>query len=640
MKKADADRALAQLLAEQEASRDETIDEMNRVTERTRDELRHRIAVVSLELDEARDGVVYLSNLINRLLTTRPLIATAHNRGLSIAARTVADTSARRRYADLSGSLVGAEQELPAVCAQYGALSGGYVGVAALLGHPRTARETVFEMLLSLADRKLRRSRHALLDPRAAMAGCAWRKKHGDPVVGCDTVTVVVVASHFSELTVIAERGHLNIDVLRREVPSACAIARPRGLLDAPLASSSSSNSNSTGGAPAPHLTTTVLRTTRASPDDPSGALVHAAELVSPVAQPAVCGNEADLYLRCGPNAAVCAVLLPERDGADSMTSVPQFAPGEQLVQRDPSTGLVRVRVKLPAPGRHVVGVFVRDGTDVFRRVAVAAFDAQRYDPRDAWRRFPVLSSDFADRNGYLLEPLDGVLAPDSEVAFRVSLPVSAHYKGREKQRVARLVDEAQGQDAACRAAIEAVQPRLADAKAALAAAESTKDAAVAAAVAEMAALQKDLLRRKAGKEHDRLKLAVAESEARVAHIHASVAAKRRAVEHLDEELAGYLRTRQQSAAMMVRYAEEQSILAQCTDRSRPLLVELATDERRATLAPQDAGSEVYSARIRTPGAGGHVSLFVGGALAILFDVLPPPPHFLTSCTAQPLRLE
>lgn len=690
MKKADAEKALQQMLAEQDDQRREAIDSMDRATEDLRRDLQVKMAIVNVELAEAKDGVDWLTKLISRLLTTRALIPAESNRGLSIAARTIADesgggggggarlissttttstsaiASSNRSYANLSGSLVGLEKELPEICSRYGQPSGGYLGVAALIGPARSPRETVFEMLLSLADRKFRRSRHALLDPRSAMLGCAWRKKVGDPVVGCNTVTVVVTASHFSELSAISDRSHLNVDVLRREVTAACSV------MDANSYDAYTQQPPEIGDCPtADRLSTTVLRVTREIPEDPQGSLVASeVEIVSPTAQPAPCGNDATILLRCGPNAAVCAAVLSEANSSPSasssrqrsligagsgsgggggassrsgisrvpatMSSAPQFAPGEQLVQRDPDTGLISIRVKLPSAGLHNVAVFLRDGSDVFRRIAVVAFDSTRsFDPREAWRRYPILSSDFADRNGYLIAPLDGVIAPDSEVVFKVSLPISAHYKGRERQRIANLIAEAKQQDENSKASIERVQARLEEAKAKYEEAVATRDASIAQINGEVTALQKDLQKRKSGKEHDRLKSLVADADARVASIHGAISKKKTVCENLGEELQGYHKTRQQTSAMLVRYAEEQKILDKCTDRSKPLLVELATDERRATLAPADDGSEVYSARIRTPGVGGHVSMFVGGALAILFDVLPPPPHYFLTNHAE-----
>jgi hypothetical protein len=526
--------------------------------------LRQAEAALLAAVANSKSGVATLSALVQKLRRTAALPALASSRGMALAARDLSDGEALPAYA----------ADTVAYCSGYGAGDGPFGH--SLIPFQGSPQATVMHMLLALDDPR-RRARAAMLDKKMRVAGSAWRR-----VPGGGSTVGLVLAGHFSEFSAIQERGHLPLQDIRRALPMARDVTASSMVLS---------------------LNTDL---------DIS--------VVSPVAQPALCGNQFTAALRCAPTLHVTAVVEPDAPGGSA--AKPVIVNGEALVQRR-SDGLLGVTVVLPAKGAYRVVLFAKDdaGDDTYRRIGAIAVVAtpQLFDLAQSWRRLPTVSGDFNERQCRLVAPLDGLLVPDTEYTFHVAVPVT-NYKASERLRIESSLAAATAQSEGSQAAIQRLQDAVDEAAAA-------RDAQQAAHAEQLPALQADIAgavkdnAKKKGKDLERGRVLVVEAEEKIAVLEADVAAAKVAVAEAEQRLVTHRRSARQATAMRARCLRDQQQLHEVTDRSQPLHVDLSVDERRAVLQPCVQDMTEYKCVLRVP-ARGRICVFIAGVTAVTFDIV------------------
>lgn len=614
-------------------------------------------------ITEAQRGVKALESCIARLRLCRPTAPLVHNRGLALAARDLCSNPPEPNRT---------ERAVAEVAARYGASTAGSVGVAMVIQGadgralvPRWsplaaseelatngergggkaassqrgshlpaapaaasgARQTILDLLLCLDDPR-KKGRLALLDDSFTVGAMGWRRHPTIPEAVCVTF---LGAKRFAELSAIAEREHLCLGEVRRILPQATAITDGRII---------------------------ALR-----PD-------WGVQMLDPVSSPAVSLDGRHVAkLRCDDNLTLCATVttVSEPDPAK-----PVVVAGESLVQRGAEPETVEVAIAFRSTGRYKVHLFAKtehmhsasqntasspskslngtlassqsmkpaqsitggrvgsqppstttagaDGAEGFVHLGFYLVDCRKYDlPRQA---LPVISSDFHERRCRLVSPLRELLTPDTEVDFHLVVPMHS-YKQREVSRVEdglhRTTAVAMGNKDA-EAELTAACDRS---SAALQEAKVTQAQHVTAVNAEIAAATKDLAKKK-GKDLDRAKAAISELEERLAGYEAAVQHTKQAATVAQDRLAAHRRSTRQASAMRRRFLAEADYLRQLTDRSKPLHVELAVDDRRAVMPAVDDAFTTYRASLHMPVSPCRVCIFIAGVAVAYFRVGDP----------------
>jgi hypothetical protein len=569
--------------------------------------------------DRAKQGVKVLRSLIAKLAATPPLPELERNRGLCLAARDLADV-------EVDGS-VGVDPGVYTL--RYGG-GEGPMGQCVALGR-RSPQQTVLDLLLCLQDPGKRRGRHALLGPTMKSVGVAWRRN-----VKHEASTAVVVAGHYSELSAIASRSHLPLQDVRRSLPFATKLSTNTAVrLDVPR------NSGIEVLSPASHPVTTARKYTR-------------------------------VVVRCPVDSVVCAVICEQ---GQPEPKTPSFVAGNTFAQRTSDGGAVEIFAAFPGDGKYSLVLFGQLGKSaeeghffagtqtmmfgassfsagtprggplggpsasvigsssspspsclddptafVFRRLGAVAIVVADSSPTVPPPTFPVPTTDFNDRRCRVETPLFGGLMPDCAYTFRLNVPLTA-YKAAEIHRVEASLAAATRQVESSKAVSDGLEAELAQATAEINKAEEEHAAGASAAQAEIAAIQKDIAKKK-GKELDKAKAALAEAEDRLATLDRSVREAKARKTSVEERIAAHRRASRQASAMRKRYMSDRAKLETITNRSKSLDVEISVEDRRARMNAVNEDATLYEVTVRTPRQGG-LTLFISGIAVLEYQVDP-----------------
>jgi hypothetical protein len=607
-----------------EADREAGIAALRQHNTVSREETRKLIKQLSLANSRAVQGVKVLSSLVAKLAGTGPLVELERNRGLALAARDIADT-------EENGS-VGVDPQV--YTSRYGGGEGPF-GQCTALGQ-LSARETVLDLLLCLTDPGKRRGRHALLGPQMRLVGCGWRR-NATHVAS----TSVVVAGNYAEYAAISTRAHLPLQDIRRSLPFATKISSNTSVrLDVPRTSGIEVLS------PESHPVVTTKKYTKFIVKCPADVVICAA--VAPIGakeptqssydagttfvQRTIDGHAVEVYASLPGDGRFNVILYgqipPSQDhnishfggtqtnamllssalGGDTSTAVANLTPRGF----SGTIGSASVAGGGGSPGG------TEGPTMVFRRLGAVAVHVVDSEPQMPPPVFPIASADFHDRRCRIETPMSGALRPDAAYQFKLVVPLTA-YKSSEVQRVELALATATRKAEGSMAITERLEAELETAVAAITAADAEAATATPALQNEIATLQKDLAKKK-GKELDKAKAAVQEAEEKLQAAERAVAAAKALRLQAEERLSTHRRSAKQAAAMRRRYLSDKAQLEALTDRSKPLDVEMAIDDRRARLTPTAADGTVYEVSLRAPKAG-TITVFISGIAVLEYHV-------------------